>query len=355
MSDDKQDPESDQEHGCRHPRSVGPFLGHEAAEAQLAEAAADARLHHAWLITGPKGLGKATLAYRFARQLLGARMAGPRPFDAAAQDPVTRQVEGHAHPDLFVLRRGLNDRGKPRREITADEARELSTFFHHTAGAGGWRVAVIDAVDDLNRHAANAILKILEEPPAKAVLLLICHAPGGALATIRSRCRRLALRPLGDEVVAQAVHDALEEPADQLVLTLARGRPGAAIALQASGASATARQLQEALADAPRKGAAAMAGLPFGGGDAAGRCALILSLAQDWARRAALHAATGASTEAGEAGRLLGLLAPPGSANRWSEAWAALHELDMQADGLGQDPTHTIARAGHILAEAAGA
>ena len=195
--------EADQETGALHPRENLAFVGHEAAEAELAEALTGARLHHAWLITGPKGIGKATLAYRFARRLLGAGHSGPRPFDVEPNDPIVRKIAAKSHPDLRVLRRALNERGdRYKRDISADDARAIGAFFSMKSASGGWRVAIVDAVDDLNRHAANALLKTLEEPPARAMLLLVCHSPGAALATIRSRCRRLALRPLSDEQVA---------------------------------------------------------------------------------------------------------------------------------------------------------
>lgn len=163
-------------------------------QAQLFEAALDnGRLHHAWLLTGPKGLGKAAFAFRAARRLLGAAPdAAFGPLGSAPHDPVNRLISARAHPDLIVLDR--DETGEARRFISVDEARRLPDVFGKAAGLAGRRVAVIDAADDLNPNAANAVLKTLEEPPPGGVLLLVCHAPGRLLPTIRSRCRRLNFR-----------------------------------------------------------------------------------------------------------------------------------------------------------------
>ncbi len=326
--------EPDQEPGAPHPRATHALIGHREEEAALAAAAREGRLHHAWLLTGPKGVGKATLAYRFARVLLGARAAGPRPFDVAPDDPVARRIEAGAHPDLFVLRRGPGERaGKPRREIAVDDARALGAFFTLKPAEGGWRVAIVDAVDEMNRNAANAILKTLEEPPAKAVLILVCHAPGAVLATLRSRCRRLRLRPLGEEDLQAAVPGA--SPA---LLRLAAGRPGRAIALRAAGAEAEAERLAEALEAQPGARAGALRALAFGK-TGPERLALTLELAQDWLRRRALEQAL-APRPARTPERLEEGLAG---------AWFQLEELRGQAEGLGLDPAHAMARAMAVL------
>lgn len=331
MKSDKPAPETDKEPAAPHPRETFTLVGHEAEEQALADALAGERLHHAWLLAGPKALGKATLAYRFARAALGARRIGSRPLDVDADDVVARRIAALSHPDLFVLRRGLNERGKPRREITVDDARELGHFFSLAPSEGGMRVAIVDAVDDLNRNAANAILKTLEEPPARSVLLLICHAPGAALATIRSRCRRLTLRSLSDDLVRTV----LGPDADEGLVGLAKGRPGRAIALKAQGLDATAIKLDRAQ-NAVTRGEAGpvlnaiyekMAGEPFE------RLAAVLELAAEWTRVAGV----------GEGGE------------HWAEAWSALETLRQEAEGLDMDPRHALARAAGILDRAAGA
>ena len=174
-----------------HPRAVFAYESGGAMEQAFLDALERGRLHHAWLLAGPEGIGKATFAYRVARRLLGATaepalgLLGSKP-----DDPVCRQIMARAHPDLLVLQRDAED-GKTRKGIPVDDARALPEFFAKTPAAGAYRVAIIDAADDLNANAANAVLKTLEEPPERGVLLLISHAPGSLLPTLRSRCRRL--------------------------------------------------------------------------------------------------------------------------------------------------------------------
>ncbi len=326
---EKEPIETDQEPGAAHPRLTYSFAGHDAQEAMLAEALG-ARMHHAWLISGPKGLGKATLAYRFARVALGAKRSGKRPLDVDPEGDIARKIAAQAHPDLFVLRRGYNERGRPRREITVDDARELGHFFSLAPAQGGMRVAIIDAVDDLNRNAANAILKTLEEPPPRSVLLLVCHAPGAALATIRSRCRRLALKPLSDREVEKA----LAAKADEALIKLAKGRPGRAIALRGQGVDASSgadlgdvrRRLERGEALSVLKAMyERMSGEPFE------KLAAVLDLAAEWARSAGVD----------------------NQSESWAEAWSALEQLRIEAEDLDMDPRHALARAVAILDRAA--
>jgi DNA polymerase-3 subunit delta' len=308
------------------PRNTFSFVGHEAAEAELA-AALKGRLHHAWLITGPEGVGKATLAFRAARVALGARTTGPRPLDVASKDPVARLIAAGSHPDFFLLERTLNERGRKRRDIPAEEARGLSSFFTLQSARGGMRVAV-DAVDELNRYGANALLKVLEEPPPRALIMLICHAPGAAPATLRSRCRRLALRPLSQAQVAQVVD------ADEEVLRLAGGRPGRARALKQEAAFAHA--LSAALAKLDRQDARGLGTLAFvSGGDRDERLKLVLDAFGDWLRKAAAQ----------------GSAALPRAA-ACAHAYSALETLRAEAFDLDLDPTHAAARAAAIVSKA---
>jgi DNA polymerase-3 subunit delta' len=170
------------------------------------------RLPHAILIGGPEGVGKATLAYRVARFVLAqarnGSMLSPESLAVAADHPVSRQVSAQSHPDLLVLRRQLNpETEKLRSEIRVDDVRRTVPFFGSTAALGGYRVAIVDPAEELNRNGANALLKILEEPPPLSLLLIVSHAPGRLLPTIRSRCRRLMLRPLSADDVTRAVSD----------------------------------------------------------------------------------------------------------------------------------------------------
>jgi DNA polymerase-3 subunit delta' len=165
------------------------------------------------MLAGPPGVGKATLAYRIARYLLryGATAQGPEDLALPANDVVSRQIEAQAHPGLLVLRRQVNEKGKLKTVLDVDEIRRLGGFFGMTAEAGGWRVAIVDSADDMNDNAANALLKILEEPPPRGLLILISHAPGRLLPTIRSRTQRLDLRPLDDATMAQALEQRLPD------------------------------------------------------------------------------------------------------------------------------------------------
>ena len=208
------------EGGPPHPRGTSVFFGHAEAEAALLESYRSGRIPHAWLIGGERGIGKTTLAYRMARFVL----AHPDPaspavqaatsLDVPADHPVARRIAGQAHSDLLGLERVINEKtGKLFTVIRIDEVRRSVSFFGSTAGEGGWRVAIVDSVDELNSEGENALLKILEEPPPRALLFLISHAPGRVLPTIRSRCRTLILRPLAADEVARAVAAALGETA----------------------------------------------------------------------------------------------------------------------------------------------
>jgi DNA polymerase-3 subunit delta' len=203
------------------PRTTMQLFGHRDAELTLLDAYRSGRLPHAWLMTGPPGIGKATLAYRMARFVL----AHPDPHASDVRDaaslvvdpdlPTARRIAAQAQPDLLVLRRTINEKtGKLRQDIAVDDVRRTVTFFGSTAGEGGWRIAIVDCVDELNSEGANALLKILEEPPQRALLLLISHSAGSVLPTIRSRCRLLPLRPLAVEEVAQAAAAALGPDAE---------------------------------------------------------------------------------------------------------------------------------------------
>jgi DNA polymerase-3 subunit delta' len=203
------------------PRETAVLFGHEAAERALLDAYKGGRIPHAWLIGGPPGIGKATLAYRLARFVL----AHPDPRLPAVQNatslavatdhPVARRIAAQAQGDLLVLERVINEKtGKLFTEIRVEDVRRSVPFFGSTAGEGGWRVAIVDSVDELNAAGANTLLKVLEEPPARALLLLVNNAPGRELPTIRSRCRRLLLRPLSVADVAHAVAAATGRGAD---------------------------------------------------------------------------------------------------------------------------------------------
>ena len=189
--------EGDRLKGSPHPREQTKFFGHAAAEAEVLAAWNRGRFPHALLLGGPEGIGKATLAYRIARFLLAAPKSGATSLEIPADHPVSRQVAALSHPDLIALRRIASEEGKkPPSEISVDEVRRAISFFGSTAAMGGWRIAIVDSVDELNKNGTNALLKVLEEPPAHSLFLLISHAPGRLIATIRSRCQKISLLSL---------------------------------------------------------------------------------------------------------------------------------------------------------------
>jgi DNA polymerase III subunit delta' len=234
--------QNEDDSGLPPPRETTVLFGHENAERAFLAAYRSGRLPHAWLIGGEPGIGKATLAYRIARFVL----AHPDPSlvpDAAslalAPDHRTvRRIAASAHSDLLALERTVGDTGKLRTVITVDQVRRLTTFFGSTAGEGGWRVCIVDSADELKYpEGSNALLKMLEEPPPRSLFLLISHAPGRLLPTIRSRCRRLALRPLGEGDVVRAASTALGAEADKqaLIAVAAASRGSVARAISLSG------------------------------------------------------------------------------------------------------------------------
>jgi DNA polymerase-3 subunit delta' len=224
-----------------HPRETTALFGHHDAEQALLNAYRGGRIPHAWLIGGAQGIGKATLAYRMARFVLAHRdplSAQVQSADTLAIDsehPVARQVAAEAHGGLLTLERSLNDKGVMRTVITVDETRETISFFGSTAAVEGWRVCIVDTVDELNGNAANALLKVLEEPPQQSLFLLVSHAPARVLPTIQSRCRKLVLRPLAIADViaatAQAAETSIGDPALAEAAQAAEGSVSRALTL----------------------------------------------------------------------------------------------------------------------------
>jgi DNA polymerase-3 subunit delta' len=240
-------PEADRLEGFPHPRETKKLFGHADAERKLAESLNDNRMHHAWLLGGRKGIGKATLAYRFARAALAhpsERQSYRASLDIAEDTRASRQVRALSHPGLLVLRRPYDDKGKRfAASIPIDEVRRLRSFLSHSAGEDAWRVIIVDEANELNVNAANALLKSLEEPPARAVFLLVSSAPGQLLPTIRSRCRALSFQPLASAVLRAAATQAFEAsgtpPPDEktwpALERLAAGSVGRLLSLQGAG------------------------------------------------------------------------------------------------------------------------
>ncbi|KCZ65684.1 hypothetical protein L53_14985 [Hyphomonas sp. L-53-1-40] len=226
-----------------------PLYGHDTAEASFLASATTGKLHHGWLIEGPSGIGKATMANRLAAYMLGARGREAAPLDADSSDPVARTCLTGAHPDLRVVHRELNDKGKLRQDISVDQVRELIQFFSLKPAQGGWRVGIIDSLDELNRNGANALLKTLEEPPEHSILFLVNHGTTPILPTIRSRCRVLRVSALGDEDTIRALETATA-PAE--AASLSKGRPGLGIQLSTPAGLAASHAAKVLLRSLPR-------------------------------------------------------------------------------------------------------
>jgi len=231
---------------------VTPLYGHDPAVAAFRDSMDSGRLHHAWLISGPEGVGKALFADKAALRVL-ADAAGPPVtmpgLDVPDSHPAARLIEAGSHPDLMRLSRATKDSGELARSITVDQVRSLQRLFSTTASLSPWRVVVIDAADDLERNAANALLKNLEEPPPSSVFFLVSHASERLLPTIRSRCRQIRLSYLDDNAMASALATALPDADDLEIEALkaaGQGSPGRAIAfrgLDVDGLDRTMREL----------------------------------------------------------------------------------------------------------------
>jgi DNA polymerase III subunit delta' len=334
------------------------LVGHAAAEKTMLAAQQSGRLHHAWLLTGPRGIGKATLAWRFARFLLSGQQqgglfgGGAEGLDVPAEAPGRALVDARSHPDLFHLRRTLNaDTGRIRLEISVDDVRGLGDFMHMTPAMGQWRVAIVDSADEMNRNSANAVLKILEEPPPNAVLLIVAHAPGRLLPTIRSRCRRLALQPLADQTVVDligAYAPAVAQEEKAALSGLAEGSIGRALELASAGSLALYREMVDVLATLPDLDMPRLHGFAerFArrGEEANADWRSLNYLFDGWLKGLARQAAVGqeaAPIVPGEGGLQARLLAAA-SLDRWIDAWEKVAHLLSRSDAVNTDRKQTV-------------
>src|SRR6266404_1560855 len=345
-------------HAWPPPWRTPRVLGHEAAEKTMLAAQQSGRLHHAWLMTGPRGIGKATLTWRFARFLLcgqeqgGLFGEGPAGLDVPADFPGRTLIDARSHPDLFHLRRTLNpDTGRMRAEIAVDDVRELGAFMHMTPAMGQWRVAIVDAADEMNRNSANAVLKILEEPPPNAVLLIVAHAPGRLLPTIRSRCRRLVLQPLSDEIVVRLLGDyapGVKEEERAVLARLSEGSIGRALELAGAGSLELYRDMIDVLATLPDLDMPRLHGFAerFArrGEEANAAWRSLNYLFDGWLKGLARYSALGGEAAAivpPERG-LQARLAAAASLDRWMEAWEKAADLLSGADRVNLDRKQTV-------------
>ncbi|QBF32619.1 DNA polymerase III subunit delta' [Thalassococcus sp. S3] len=353
-------PAPDQAPGAPHPRETQRLFGQTAAEAELCAAFAGGRMHHAWLFTGPRGVGKATLAWHFARFLLatpppvddGLFGAPPPPtsLDVDPDHPVARRILAGSEPGLAAITRSANPTtGRMRDRIVVDDIRQLARFFGLSAADGGHRVVLVDAADEMNVSAANALLKMLEEPPARTTLLLVSHQPAQLLPTIRSRCRTLRLQPLAphdmDAALRQAGADAPSNPAH--LAELAAGSVGTAlrlIMLDGLGLYAKLLDLLSTLPNLDRPRALALAETAAARG-ATDRLDLIFSLLDTALARLARTGATGApppEAADGESALLLRLSQDAHAARIWADAAASLRARVGHGRAVNLDPAALV-------------
>jgi len=339
------------------PRANPDLAGHAAAERAFLDAWNSGRLAHSWLICGPKGIGKATLAYRIARFVLagggaGGLFGGPDTLALPPEHPVFHRVASGGHADLRVVQRGWTDdrQVKRRGEIVVDEVRGVGAFLSLTPAEGGWRVVVIDAADEMNRNAANAVLKVLEEPPRNALMVLVSHSPGRLLPTIRSRCRRLTLQPLSEAVVADLVQRWRPDLIDGDVAALARlaeGSVGKALALAAEGGLDLYRDMVGLLGNLPRLDVPALHAFAdrVGRADSEAAWRTVTELFAWWLARLVRAGGRGgggmAEVVAGE-GAVMGRLLAAGGLEQWLHVWEKVTTLFARADAVNLDRKQTL-------------
>jgi DNA polymerase III subunit delta' len=318
------------------------IAGQDKAVEQFLGAWNSGAMHHAWLLAGPSGVGKARFALDAAERVL-AEAAGP-PVEAPGLDvpedhPVGRLVRAGSHPDFRLLERIENKSGTAlARSISVAQVRALGDLFDMTPALSPWRAVVIDSVDELEKSAANALLKMLEEPPANCLFLLVSHVPGRLLPTIRSRCRRLEFQPLDDDAMTSVLERELPElgSADRArLLPLARGSVGRALAYAALDLAPLEEQalaiLRQGDRDNARRSKLASA---LGAKAAADRYAAFLDLAP--------------GLIANEARQLEGP-----ARRRALDAYARARETSRLAPRLSLDPAATVFQLGSILASVA--
>jgi DNA polymerase-3 subunit delta' len=348
-------PEADRLGEFPHPRETAELFGHAAAEAMLAQAFAGGRLHHAWLLAGRAGIGKATLAYRMARHVLARpqeRDPERRSLAVPPESAAARQVAQLAHPGLLVLRRPYDLKSKRLLTIiSVDEVRRLRGFLGLTASEGGWRVVIVDSADELNPNAANALLKSLEEPPPRALFLLVTSQPSGLLPTIRSRCRRLDLAPLDAEGLRRAAEAALgaaamkAPPTDKWpqLARLADGSVRAALQLATGGIELSERveQLLSRLPAFDWPGLHALADTLTVDAQHQ-RYEMFFTLLLDQLARLVRAGASGQGSPAEIA--LAARLIPPARQPAWAGLWQAILRDKADAEALNLDRKALIVR-----------
>ncbi len=334
------------------------LLGHSAAEQSFADAAGRGRLAHAWLLSGPAGIGKATFARQAAKFLLcdGGQpdLLGdpPKTLRVDPDHPAVRRIDAGGHGDLKLVARSADPKSASdamRTRIVVDQVRELSRFFTRTSAEGGWRIAIVDGAEEMNLNAANALLKILEEPPAQSLILLTSSAPGRLLPTIRSRCRKQALRPLSETQVVQVLEGllpALSADERTALARLSEGSPGRAAALAASGGLAVFDEMLAIFSTLPELDYVRIHKLAdqFQRREGADRFRVWMDLFQLWLTRLVRGSADAehiGEPVAGEAA-LNGRLAGTAPLDRWVELWEKTNELAARAESVNLDRKQVV-------------
>ena len=368
MSDDT--PTPDQIDGALHPRETAQLIGQDAPQTAFLDAFNSGKLHHAWLLTGPRGVGKATLAWRIARFLLatpdsdGGMFDAPAPtsLDVSAEHPVARRIASGGEAGLKSVTRTVNpDTKRMRKQIVVDDIRALNGFFQMSAADGGRRVVIIDDADEMNVNAANALLKMLEEPPARATLLLISHQPSGLLPTIRSRCRTLRLGTLDrDQMGAALAASGVTISGDTAALAeLSGGSVGGALRLSLMDGLDLYAELISLLGSLPRLDRARALKLSEAAAQrgAEARLILLFDLLNLALTRLARTGATGAPPPVEAAPReaeILARLAPtPHQGRIWADTAAAISARAQHGLAVNLDPAALVLDTLFKLAESA--
>ncbi len=353
MSDDRT---SDQLEAFPHPREATSLIGHSETEAQFLSSYNSGRFHHAWLITGLKGIGKATFAYRAARFLLtqggdgGGLFGPPDSLDVPVEHPANALIQAGSHPGLTVLKREYDPKGKKFfKVIRIDDVRSLSNFFGLKSSNGGWRVVIVDTVDDMNVSAANAFLKILEEPPAKTVFFLLSHTPAGLLPTIRSRCRQLPMTPLSPPELLQVTQPwAGDISAEQMSIlaALAEGSPGKALLLKQSGGLEAFLAILDLFGGYPNFDPGKLHGLADTAGkkDGEGLYRILTELFPWWLSRLARSASTNYAEDTLLEGEkeIMMKLAGHHPVAFWVDIWEKANHLINRAENINLDRKQVI-------------
>ncbi|WP_412505950.1 DNA polymerase III subunit delta' [Roseovarius sp. SYSU LYC5161] len=360
---DASSPEPDRVDGAPHPRETPSLIGQHGAETAFLDAYNAGRAHHAWLLTGPRGVGKATMAWAMARFLLaqdgqnapnslfGDAPARPASLSVAPDHPVARRILAGSEGGLYHITRKVNEKtGRLRDMIIAEDVRDLNQFLQLSAADGGRRVVIIDSADEMNTQAANALLKMLEEPPERTFLLLVSHQPSRLLPTIRSRCRALRLVPLGPADMERALDQAvITAAADMDALSeLSAGSVGEAIRLVNLGGLELYAELVSIFGDLPRPERSRALKLAEAAATrgAEEKFALLLSLIDQFLSRLARTGATGAppprEAATGEAVLLTRLAPSQAAARNWAECAQEIGARARHGRAVNLDPAALV-------------